>query len=182
MNVIRCTQILARSLGAPLADDDVALHDEPPRGRLRDWSSTLVEHRRVKYILAMNAETYLTVVVPMPKLLDVRHALAGQVRWQLGQFGVPDPVVQCEVDGLLRARVDKTDNRSLVGSLADVRKHFQFKLGTGRKPDVAGLRHIQDALNEIPHVDRPPHLVHIADAVRDRYGLARIQMHRVLFH
>lgn len=100
--------------------------------RLGDWYALDVVLHRRQFILAVNSESRTAVVIPAAPYASFPARLPGAIAEVLGEMGVKPESIQNELEEMIEVALAKTDNRSVVGTLKDYRKHLEFMADAGR--------------------------------------------------
>jgi hypothetical protein len=114
MFAVQCTRkVLARFNRLPSADG------KPASTRLGDWCATLIAIGDREVLLLVSMRSLLPVLIPaLPTsaLLDVFRDALAEV---LARIGVPSASIEAELDEMKDARLTRTSNRQVLGSMTD---------------------------------------------------------------
>jgi hypothetical protein len=116
MYVLRCTRRLLRDLRGRIEADESAVSTT----LLGDWFANRLNVGPRRYVLATNASTRLSVVVPArdPALLPARIAAA--VDTLLAYLDVTDSARALEIARMQQVRIATTNNRSVLATMTDI--------------------------------------------------------------
>ena len=164
---IMCTQKLWRRLGhagrAPVTVPEQRLDGV----LLGNWAAAVFRYGRHDLVIALDERTYLTLVFRLAPRAAFREHFVIALAHALEDLGVPPRAVAAETGALVLESLARLTNRSMAGTLTDLRYHCAYELG-----DHADLRTVQLNLNQMPHVNRPKPCIP-ADAVQQRFKVAR---------
>lgn len=145
-----CTQALLKQLG------ETAQEPQEPTGKMSYWTCKGIVYERKRYVIALNRETMLTLLVRGAPGASLRERLAESLLVGLQVFGVAEEDAQKEARLMRVASFGKNRDRSLQGSLNDLASHAPFYLdGTFNGTDES-LMVVADKLSGTPHVNRTP--------------------------
>ncbi len=134
MFTLRCTDKLLRR-GLPLPDSKPA----QPTTLLGDWYANVLYSRPQQLILCLSERTLLPVIVPAKGIKSLPTQVRQVVRTVLAALDIDPKAVQAEDEQMMGARVGRTANRSVVGSLNDF--VFQLEHGLHDWPERSLLEH-----------------------------------------
>jgi hypothetical protein len=132
MFILRATAKLRQRLGA--SAEHVGEHSTTVLG---DWYATMLRWRP-QVALLVNERTLLPVFMALAPAATMPARVADHVGDVLGAHGVPDSVMQAEVERMRQWRIAPTASRSVVG----IMNEFTFLADTFRdaaSPDLVGL-------------------------------------------
>ena len=134
---------------------------------LGDWTVIDVTTRYGELALFVNQRTCLVAVTPLLPLRDAILLFAVQVGTELERLGVPKKGIDAEQAAVLKLRLGKNTDRSLLGTanqLAFDAQHFDERVASPKEL----CDRLQAWLNETPHVNRKPSFA--ADAVAEIFA------------
>lgn len=103
--------------------------------------------------MSMNHETHLLVLYPLAPLHQLVAGHAQALAWQLERLHVRAEAIDAEMGHVLRATFDRSSDRSITGSLVDLRHMLSAFLEDEPPPEAfADWMRLQDQLNDTPHV------------------------------
>lgn len=111
---LRCTAKLLRRLGPPSEGAS-----EPPSNHLGDWYATLVHAPRMQLVLMVSERSLLPLVVPAREAATLPERAPSALAEVLLRLGVLPPVVEREVAAMAGAKIGRTANRRVLGSMND---------------------------------------------------------------
>jgi hypothetical protein len=112
---LRCTARLLKRLGAGRLDP---AHIAPTT-RLGDWTCNLLYTPVGQLVLAVAERTLLPVILPARTSSTLTRRFPGAVREVLVALGVPEPLIDAEVEAMGDVRIGCTANRTVLGSMND---------------------------------------------------------------
>lgn len=145
-----CTKSMLDKLG------EVASDTRDLTGLLTYWTCKPVVHERKRYILALNKETMLALLVPGAPQKTLRDRLADALEDGLKRFGVAQDVRDMEVALMRAASFSKNRDRSLLGSLNDLASHAPFYMERDFDGAIDSLHDIAHKITNTPHCNRKP--------------------------
>ena len=149
MLVIRCTEKFAKELGLRRRD----LVDTDQTGFLGSWFAHVFRIERRKCVIFTNDETLYSFVVPdfrRSQLADLRGLFSDHLLKSLEIEGL-DTYLRARIEGELEPLViSRTNNRSVVGSMNDLR--FMAKVDV----EMAGGLNVFDVGRVSRNVNRTP--------------------------
>ena len=164
MPTLMLTQRLWRRFG--LTGRPMVQPDDEAAG-LGSWTVVDVATQYGELALFVNRRTCLVAVTPLLPLPDVLILFAVQIGTELGRLGVPKETIDTEQAAVMKLKLGKNTDRSLLGTanqLAFDAQHFDERVAS---PKVLCDR-LQAWLNETPHVKRVPSFA--ADAVAEIFA------------
>ena len=145
-----CTQKLLKQL-----KEDPHPMDHPS-GRLATWTCKGVVYQRKRFVLALNRETMLAVVVIGAPGGGLRERLAQGVEAGLRRFGVSQDDAEVEAQLMRVASFAKNSDRSILGSLNDLASSLLIYMDDSYDGSTASLLHLSHKLSQTPHCRRNP--------------------------
>jgi hypothetical protein len=92
---------------------------------LGDWYANILIARPQHLVLCISERTLLPVVVTAKDLKALPKRLTEAVQHMLTRIGVPENLVQQELQEMSQSNFAKTENRKVLGSLNDFMFHLQ---------------------------------------------------------
>jgi hypothetical protein len=131
MLVVRATKRLLQRLGRPTLGDG-----EQSTTLLGQWYATALRWRP-QVALLVNEATLLPVLIPLAPAATLLARTPEQIARVLAGHGVPDQIIDAELEHMRQGRVAATANRSVVG----VMNEFTFLADAYRRdhPDLIDL-------------------------------------------
>ena len=127
MVIVRATRKLLQRLGPPIPDDRV-----PTTALLGDWYATYLPWRPRQLALLVNERTLLPLLMPLAPATTFLDRFPDELAALLKAHHIPASVIAVEVAATRNARLAKTVNRSLLGSMNE----FAFLAETHRTKDA----------------------------------------------
>lgn len=90
-----------------------------PTTRLGDWYATLIYTPVGQVVLGVGERTLLPVILQAKEAATLTRRFPAAVRDVLVALGVPDPLVDAEVEAMNDVRIGRTSNRRVLGSMND---------------------------------------------------------------
>lgn len=128
MVIIRPTASLARRMRVKTPSAASATSTT----RLGDWYAVDLVLARRQFILAVNSGSRIAAVVPAAPYASFPERLPAAVREILSAMQVSPENIRAEIAEMSEFTLAKTDNRSIVGTMNDYRKHLELMVGIGR--------------------------------------------------
>jgi hypothetical protein len=147
---LACTKKLLSWLDAEV--DEVSRHES----RLGYWACKYVVYRRRKYVIALNRETMVTLVVAAAPRTKLRDRLAEALSEGLSAFRVDPVLAGPEVEAMRTARFTTNSDRSLLGSLNDHGHAFTSYMDAHFDGSTGSLQKVAAMLTDTPHSNRDP--------------------------
>lgn len=171
--IIRPTQALWKAWGGKGRLPDVEI-PTPGSGerpcRLCNWFAREVAPLGKPMVLAAEASTMLTLLLPMAELSMSMVIFREALERELRRLRIPLEAIASEVAALEELTIAKNNDRSTMGSLTrfafELEYMAQFDVERGRPVD---LDELQLQLNRTPHVQREESFAE--DAVRGLFGI-----------
>lgn len=145
-----CTRALLGQLG------EEAGPPQPAQGKLSYWTCKGIVYERKRYVLALNKETMLTLLVRGAPGASLRERLAASLEAGLGAFGVSEADALAEGALMRAASFGKNRDRSLLGSLNDHAFSAPLYMDSTFDGTLESLLVISEKLSRTPHVKRDP--------------------------
>ena len=162
---ILCTQKLLKALDIP-GQPARTVGQRRLRGlRLGNWAATRRRFDGRDLVMALERQTYLTLVFPLWPRAGFRARFADALAAALADLGVPENLAAPERGAIDAAPIALLADRTLVTSLDDV--EFICGIELMYHDD---LRRVQRNLNDFPHPRRDPCVP--ADAVARLFSAA----------
>jgi hypothetical protein len=125
----RCTQKLLKRWPGSIEPSP-----PPPTTVLGDWFCTALNHRARRLVLGVAERSLLPVVVPAKEFATFPERFVKATRLVLATLGVPAVLRVAEVEAMRDWALAKTNNRSILGSLRDLR--FMALVFLDQHPDA----------------------------------------------
>lgn len=95
-------------------------------GRLGEWYANVksLPFRGKSVGIFFNVNTYLTILVPGKGARKMLPEFVERTGRLLQRLGVPQPLIDEEVEAMQEIRLLKTDSRSILGSMNDIGHHL----------------------------------------------------------
>jgi predicted GNAT family N-acyltransferase len=152
MALIRCTKKLLTELPSPV---------EEPTSKptiLGDWHANLLRIERRKCVLFTNDETLFSVFIPMltkPHFQNLASVFLDNLMKTLKSEGFNERVEQVKKDYTGNLAYDKTNNRSVLGTMNDITRCLLFLLERREGLEKADPIEINHEINRISLVKKP---------------------------
>lgn len=159
-----CTQALLKQLNETAQE---LPHDSTCS--LPSWTCKHIVYERKRYVLALNRETMLTLLVPGAPGASLRERLAESLAVALQAHGVSEEDIHMEEASMRAASFGKNRDRSLTGSLNDLASHVPYHMSSGFNGTTESLMKISAMLTYTPHCNRKP--MWAKDSIVDIFGL-----------
>ncbi len=127
MLVIRPTLSLAKRLKVKLATTDVESST-----RLGDWYAIDIVLKRRQFILAVSAKSRVSVMIEAAPYVTFPDRLPLAIREVLSSIGLKREKIESEINEMNQILLAKTQDRSVIGTMNDYRRHLQFMENSGR--------------------------------------------------
>jgi hypothetical protein len=144
MLIIRPTNSLAQKMKVK-----VQSHIAPTTALLGDWYGIEVNISTHRLALFVSSTTRLGIVVKAAPYADTTIRLKGEIQRALTEIGIDQNKISAELSHFTSIAFAKTESRSLIGTLNDLRNNLIWYVDAGRAhpSDVAAL---SQSLFEIP--------------------------------
>jgi hypothetical protein len=117
MYSVRCTQALLRKLGR----QRLQIGDEPATTTaLGDWFARVHNRGHHRLILCTSAKSLLTVLVSAKNMPMLPTRISAAVHELLFALGAPVDQINREIHEMATARFDRTNSRTVLGSMNDM--------------------------------------------------------------
>ena len=144
MITLRCTAKAADALGLQAAADAA-----PGSSPLGDWYINLVPTSAGGVFVFMNEQSLLLVVVPRgePRILDSFVARVGNL---LSMIGLPNEIIEAEVEHFMEARVGKTSSKRLLGVMNDLTQRCVAEIDRASRKSPVSLSDLELRMANLP--------------------------------
>ena len=139
---LRCTARLQRLLG--LAADPI---DTPSTSRLGDWYGTFLTTRPRHLAICVNERSLLTIILPLAPRPGFLLRFQATAAARIAHIPAPQSTLHAETMALASPRVGATRNRSVLGSLNNLR--YLALTHLAREPHI-GIEALSSALCDTP--------------------------------
>ncbi len=116
---------------------------------LGDWYVNRIVVDRQPLLMLVSSKSLLSILAPARDVKTLPQHLAAIVADRLRRLEVSDSVIASEVNAMGTARVGKTLDRSVTGTMVDFAKAIPYYLPV-RGWDAANLRDVEERLAETP--------------------------------
>lgn len=116
MITLRCTAKLQRLLRLPEGPTGVATD-----ARLGDWFATLLTRRPQHLAICVNERSLLSIIVPMAPSSGFLSRFQAAAATRIRQIPAPQAGLQAETNALATVGIGPTRNRSILGSVNNLR-------------------------------------------------------------
>jgi len=148
MQLIRCTAKLLKEL-----KQDPVTNVEPIRNVLGGWHANLLRIERRKCVLVTNDRTLYTIFIPSLRKPDFmffdevfrQHLFKNLLYEELSQS-----CIEAVLNELETIRFARTNNRSVLGSMNDLKFHFEFSIASSGGLALTPLYELNARLNRTP--------------------------------
>lgn len=127
MVIIRPTLSLAKRLKLKLGPTA-----EKSTTRLGDWYAIDLVLNRRQFILSVSSTTRLGVMIEAAPYLSFPTRLPNKISELILEIGVKDASVTSELTEMKEVTFAKTEDRSIIGSMNDYRRHLHHMVQVGR--------------------------------------------------
>jgi len=123
MTTLRCTEKLLKRLRI----DDPG---EPPapKNRLGDWFANIIFTRQGHYVILVNEKSLLPVITTARDLDNLVPRFLRDLSEVLSALGVPERVIEREVESMEPMYFGRTNSRKVLGSMNDFVQMFKWSL------------------------------------------------------
>jgi len=124
---------------------------EPPTGALGDWYANLVPTFAGDLIIIVNELSLVTVAIPVwesENLIPLFYARVENLFWMIG---VPQNVIEREINHLNPVQFAKTASRSILGSMNDIAWHYQIMAEEAEFKTHLSLSDAEFQLSQVPY-------------------------------
>ncbi|MGA9531971.1 MAG: hypothetical protein WBR18_04580 [Anaerolineales bacterium] len=159
MITLRCTRKLLDYLEKEPVND-------PPSstGKLGDWYANLVPTHAGDLIILVSVRTLVTVAVPAWQKDHLLSLFRARVRNLLMMLEVSQHAIERELGHYQDVRSARTASRSVLGSMNDIAKNYQFIAERDSEQGTLSLSDAEYQLSEMPSIARD---LFPADAARE---------------
>jgi hypothetical protein len=142
MYTARCTRKVLDALHLP-----AAAQDRPPSTALGDWYVNFINLRNHRFVHFVSDRSLLSVVVRVKTLKTALDSHIGALHDLLDDLGVPQPIVQAELQEMSQRAVAKTKSGSVLASMRDLASNVRWILAEA--PSATPLE-ISRELSQVP--------------------------------
>jgi len=141
---LRATHKVLRSLGPAASSSD------PPDTALGDWFVNRFVVARRPLLLLVSSASLLAILEPARGVRSLPERLPSLVGRRLRRLGVPDRLIQAEIDAMDEVRVAPTNDRSVVGTMVDFVHQVHYYGSVAERWNESSLAALEDALERMP--------------------------------
>jgi hypothetical protein len=160
--ILRCTKRLLKALDIT-PTDAVALSTHV----LGEWYAHLIETAAGDLVVFANARTLLSVALPAAALPQLIPLFAVRVYNLLRIIGVPKKSAAQEISMYRDALFTRTADRSVLGSLNEIARYYQYVAETSGPDEPLNLQQVELTLSRYLH--KPLEYSHPADIAVDLF-------------
>lgn len=143
MLVLRCTERLLRKRPGPIGPAC-----DPLRSMFGDWHANLVRMGPTPIVVALNDVSLLSVVLPGNNLGRLLTSFRDRVMRHYVRLGMPPDLVASEEAAMRCIQVDRTNSRSVLGSMNDFVFQLRWRFSEGLSLEDADR--LEDDLAQTP--------------------------------
>jgi hypothetical protein len=144
--VLRCTKKLLKALDIK-PTDAVA----PSTNILGEWYAHLIETAVGDLVVFANARTLLSVALPASAISQLIPLFTARVYNLLRIIGVPDRCANQEIASYQDVLFARTADRSVLGSLNEIARYYQYVAEASGPDEPISLQHIEQKLSRYLH-------------------------------
>lgn len=148
MQLIKCTAKLLKEL-----KQDPVANVEPLRGIVGGWHANLLITARRKCVLVANDKTLYSIFIPSlkkPDFIDFAEVFRHHLFKNLLHEGLAQDEIDVVLHELRTILFAKTNNRSVLGSMNDLKFHLEFYIRSFGGLDRSPIYELNHRLNRIP--------------------------------
>jgi hypothetical protein len=123
----------------------------PSTNVLGEWYAHLIETAAGDLIVFANARTLLSVALPSSAIPQLIPLFAARVYNLLRIIGVPKALAAQEIDAYRDALFTKTADRSVLGSLNEIARYYQYVAEASNLCEPLSLQLVEEELGRYLH-------------------------------
>lgn len=162
MVLLRCTKKLLKALDVEPAEDLA-----PSTNILGEWYAHLIETAAGDLVVFANARTLLSVALPASAIPQLVPLFTARVYNLLRIIGVPETLAAQEIAAYQDALFTKTADRSVLGSLNEIARYYQYVAETSKPDEPLSLEQAERMLSQYLH--KPLEYIYPAEIVIDLF-------------
>ncbi|MBN2041114.1 MAG: hypothetical protein JW864_13810 [Spirochaetes bacterium] len=131
---LRCTKkLLTRLRVSELEDENISTN------LLGPWFANYFNISRKQYAIFTNERTVLSVVIPMKEISTLISRFIVELRRLLEAIGIPEQLINSELEQLKNIKFGRTNNRKLLGNMNDLTNGAYAWFGSPDNNDLLRL-------------------------------------------